>query len=61
MKRPINTNELRAWAERYLSLNSDRQMILQVADELDAARTDRNIARAEVRKLKAAARPGVQP
>lgn len=50
MRRRINTNDLRAFAD---TLPPEwRGYMHRVADELADARTQRNIARAEVRRLK---------
>ena len=42
-ERPINTNDLRDYADRIS--NPYAQLILDAASELDATRTERNIAR----------------
>ncbi|MDP3457706.1 MAG: hypothetical protein Q8S09_00400 [Hyphomonas sp.] len=55
MKHSINTNELRDFADTMPA--AGRDYLYAVADELGAVRTQRNIARAELRKLKAR-RPG---
>lgn len=58
MKRPINTNELRDFANTLPP--GKRDYLRDVAGELDATRTQRNIARAKVRELKAGAKTGAR-